>query len=79
MKLTIEVEDTILSKTERVSVTAGSIQHALRIAGRGRPGVEARVVFPIDPDSFFFGGFDTQTAAPAPEAARTKDFQKVVA
>ena len=39
--------------TRRVRVTAPSIRRALLLAGEGRPGVEVRVLFPIDPKGFF--------------------------
>jgi hypothetical protein len=39
--------------TRRVQITAPSIERALEIAGAGKPGLEVRLVFPIDPGAFF--------------------------
>lgn len=37
----------------RVAVTAESIRQALRVVEEHYPGVDARVVFPLDPEAFF--------------------------
>ena len=37
----------------RLSVRAGSIRRALEIAGEHNPGCALRVVFPLDPETFF--------------------------
>ena len=37
----------------RLSVRAGSIRRALEIAGERNPGCGLRVVFPLDPETFF--------------------------
>ena len=39
--------------TYRVRVTAPSIERALEIVGKGKPGRRVRLVFPIDPEIFF--------------------------
>lgn len=39
-----------------VALQAESIQRAVEIVEGLNPGCEARVAFPIDPDSFFVGG-----------------------
>ena len=39
--------------TYRVRGTASSIERALKITGRGKPGRRVRLVFPIDPEAFF--------------------------
>ncbi len=42
----------------RVVVVAESISRALRLVQDRYPGAETRVVFPLDPDSFFAAGPD---------------------
>ena len=37
----------------RVSVQAQSIERALEIAERCNPGMECKVAFPLDPETFF--------------------------
>jgi hypothetical protein len=37
----------------RLSVRAGSIRKAMEIAGEQNPGCALRVVFPLDPETFF--------------------------
>ena len=50
--------------THRACVTAPSIEHALKIAGRGKPGRRVRLeVFPIDPDFFVPAASGTREAA----------------
>jgi hypothetical protein len=51
--------------TRRVQITAHSIEMALKIAGEGKPGLRVRVLFPIDPETFFVssGGSDQRAAA----------------
>lgn len=39
--------------TRRVRITAPSIERALEIAGRGIPSRKVRILFPIDPETFF--------------------------
>ena len=39
--------------TNRVRVTAPSIERALEIVGKGKPSRRVRLVFPIDPEIFF--------------------------
>ena len=39
--------------TYRVRVSAPSIEHALKIAGEGKPGRRVRLVFPINPETLF--------------------------
>jgi hypothetical protein len=40
----------------RVAVQAESISRAVSIVKGRHPGRDVRVVFPIDPEGFFFGG-----------------------
>jgi hypothetical protein len=47
------VEISEVATTRRVRVTAPSIRRALLLAGEDRPGVEVRVLFPIDAIGFF--------------------------
>lgn len=49
--ISVEVRQDAVARTVRV--TARSIERALKIVGGGRPGVQARVVFPIEPETFF--------------------------
>ena len=51
IRVTVEVREKTVSR--RVRITAQSIGRALELAGRGTPSREVRVVFPIDPESFF--------------------------
>jgi hypothetical protein len=53
IRVTVEVREKAVSR--RVRVTAPSIERALELTGEGKPGREVRVVFPIDPESFFAG------------------------
>ena len=53
MKVSVEVKRGAV--TREVTVTTYSIERALQLAGGNLPGAEARVLFPIDPDSFFSG------------------------
>ena len=57
------------STTRRVRIVAPSIERALALAGSGRPGCEARVNFPIEPESFFVGGAEAGAPASEPLAA----------
>lgn len=50
--------------TRRVAVTAPSIARALELAGAGRDGIEAKVLFPIDPDTYFVPEGSGESAAP---------------
>jgi hypothetical protein len=51
IRVTVEIRDGALSY--RVCVTAPSIERALEIAGDGMPGRHVRLLFPIDPETFF--------------------------
>ena len=51
IRVTVEIHDGAL--TNRVRVTAPSIERALKIAGDGTPGRQVRLLFPIDPEAFF--------------------------
>jgi hypothetical protein len=62
MKVTIEVKEAEV--TRKVRVQAGSISRALTLAGGGRPGARARVLFPIAPEEFFPGGFEPGGVSP---------------
>lgn len=48
----------------RVAVQARSIRRALEILGGRNPGCELRVVFPIDPESFFVRGEGVERIEP---------------
>ena len=52
--MTVEIREGAL--THRTRVTAPSIEQALRIAGRGKPGRSVSLLFPIDPEVFFVPG-----------------------
>lgn len=59
----------------RVSITAPSIARTLELAGAGRNGTRAKVLFPINPEAYFTGqaaeiaGVSaTESAVPAREA-----------
>lgn len=52
VEILVEVSDAA-GKT-RLTVREKSIERALRVA-KGRAGKEARVLFPIDPETFFAG------------------------
>ena len=49
--VTVEIGEGAL--TRRVRITASSIERALKIARVGKPGRRMRLVFPIDPETFF--------------------------
>ena len=51
VRVTVEVREGPL--TYWVRVTAPSIERALEIVGKGKPGRRVRLVFPIDPEIFF--------------------------
>jgi len=60
--VTVEIHEGTL--TYRVRVIAPSIEHALKIAGGGKPGRRLRLVFPIDLEAFFaLAGTGTREAA----------------
>lgn len=60
--------------TRQVSITAPSIARALALAGAGRNGIRAKVLFPINPEAYFTGqaaegaGTSATESAPAREA-----------
>lgn len=49
--VTIELREGAV--TRRVRITAPSIERAMEMAGDGKPGRTARLLFPIDPEAFF--------------------------
>jgi hypothetical protein len=51
MKITVEVRSS--AARFKVALLAESIEEALEMAKRYNPGKECKVVFPIDPQSFF--------------------------
>ena len=51
IRVTVEAREGAL--TYRVRITAPSIERALEIVGKGKPGRRVRLVFPIDPEIFF--------------------------
>jgi hypothetical protein len=51
IRVTIEVREGTL--TRRIQISAPSIERALGIASLRKPGCEARLLFPIDPEAFF--------------------------
>lgn len=53
----------------RLSVRAESIQRALQIAGERNPGCALRVVFPLDPETFFVREPVSETASEVAEIA----------
>ena len=56
MKVSVEVKRGAMSR--RLSVTAHSIDRALKLAGGSLPVATARVIFPIDPEEFFQEGLN---------------------
>lgn len=52
----------------RALVRAESILRALRIAQRLYPGAEARVVFPIEPETFFAGALEEMVELEMPSS-----------
>jgi len=53
IKISIEVRSS--AAKFKVALVAESIERALEMAKRYNPGKECKVVFPIDPESFFVG------------------------
>ena len=51
VRVTVEVREGAL--TNRVRVTAASIERALEIVGKEKPSRRVRLLFPIDPEVFF--------------------------
>ena len=51
IRMSVEIREGVF--THRVRVTAPSIERALKMAGDGKPGRRVRLLFPIDPESFF--------------------------
>lgn len=51
IRVAVEVREGAV--TRRVRITAPSIERALEIAGAGKPGLEVRLLFPIDAEAFF--------------------------
>jgi hypothetical protein len=51
IRVTVEIREGAL--THRTRVTAPSIERALEIASRGKPGRRVRLIFPIEPEAFF--------------------------
>jgi hypothetical protein len=62
IRVTVEIRERAINR--RVRVTASSIGQALDLAGRGKPGREVSVVFPIDPESFFAGDAAQEATVP---------------
>lgn len=50
IRVSVEVREGAV--TRRVRITAPSIERALEIAGAGKPRLEVRLLFPIDPEAF---------------------------
>lgn len=72
MKNLISVTVEILERgaSRRARITAPSIARALEIAGDGKPERRVRVVFPIDPETFFVeSGRATTIEVPEPAKA----------
>jgi hypothetical protein len=62
IRVTVEIREGAL--THRTRVSASSIERALKIAGGGKPGRRVRLVFPIEPETFFVTeGFGRKEAA----------------
>jgi hypothetical protein len=55
--------------SSRLSVRAGSIRRALKIATEQNPGRALRVVFPLDPETFFVRDDATQAGTELAEIA----------
>jgi hypothetical protein len=51
IRITAEIGEGAL--TQRAQITAPSIEQALKMAGEGKPGRRVRLLFPIDPKTFF--------------------------
>ncbi len=61
ISVTVEIHEDAL--TRRVRITAPSIKQALEIAGEGKPGHKARLLFPIGAETFFVPESPTQREA----------------
>ena len=51
IRITVEIREGSL--THRATLTAPSIERALKSVERGKPGRRVRLVFPIEPEAFF--------------------------
>jgi hypothetical protein len=49
--VTVEVREYAVTRRRRI--VAPSIERAMKMAGTGKPGRRARLLFPIDPEIFF--------------------------
>jgi hypothetical protein len=49
--VTVEVREGAV--TRRVRIIAPSIERAMKMAGAGKPGRRVRLLFPIDPKTYF--------------------------
>lgn len=67
IRLTVEILERGTSR--RARITAPTIAQALELAGDGQPERRVRVVFPIDPESFFVES-GRVTTIQVPESAR---------
>jgi hypothetical protein len=62
IRVTVEIREGSLAY--RARITAPSIERALDIAGAGKPGRRVRLVFPIEPETFFVtAGFGMREVA----------------
>jgi hypothetical protein len=56
IRVCIEVDRDTANPTTLLFVRAASIVRALEVAGEKNPGCALKVVFPLDPDTFFVKG-----------------------
>jgi hypothetical protein len=49
--VTVEIREG--APAHRVRIAAPSIERAMQMAGEGKPGRRVRLLFPIDPESYF--------------------------
>jgi hypothetical protein len=51
IRVTVEISEG--APTQRLRITAPSIEQALKMAGEGKPGRRVCLLFPIDTEAFF--------------------------
>ena len=70
--ITVKIQVNNHSESLLVAVRARSIEQAIRHAEEQYAECDVRVVFPLDPDSFFAGDTHTEASAKASDGLKTR-------
>jgi hypothetical protein len=65
--VTVEIREGTIAR--RVQYTSSSIKRALELARGGKPGRRVRLVFPIEPETFFVPEESSRPRVPAMRSA----------